>query len=117
MLSDRQERLRQFAAARDWEQFHTPKNLVTALGVEASELAEIFQWLTPQESVDVMDDPVRAEAVRHEMADVLAYLLRVADVLDVDLEQALDDKIALNEQKYPVDLARGNATKYDKFER
>ena len=110
-------RLREFADARDWGQFHTPKNLAMALAGEAGELLEIFQWLTPEQSVRVMDDPQRAEHVRQELADVLAYLLRLADVLDVDLLSALSAKIDLNEQRYPVDLARGTATKYDQLDR
>jgi dCTP diphosphatase len=97
-----QDQLRQFAAERDWEQFHTPKNLVMALTGEAGELTEIFQWLTPEESAAVMADPGRATAVRDELADVLAYLLRLADVLGVDIEQALTDKMVKNAVKYPV---------------
>ncbi|MFJ9822254.1 nucleotide pyrophosphohydrolase [Streptomyces sp. NPDC101151] len=111
-IHDLQQSLAQFARERDWEQFHTPKNLVMALLGEAGELAEIFQWLTPAQSRSVMDENDRAQAVRHEMADVLAYLLRLADVTGVDLEQALAEKIELNRQRYPVDLAQGRATKY-----
>ncbi|TQJ01606.1 nucleotide pyrophosphohydrolase [Amycolatopsis cihanbeyliensis] len=109
------ERLRSFAQVRDWEQFHNPKNLVMALTGEVGELAELFQWLTPAESARVMDDPGSAERVRHEIADVLAYLLRLADVLQVDVVSALADKITVNEAKYPVDLARGSAAKYDQL--
>lgn len=101
--------LREFANARDWEQFHTPKNLAMALSVEASELLEHFQWLTPEESQKLADG--KLEAVSEEMADVLIYLVRVADVLGVDLLEAARSKIALNERRYPVDLARGRAGK------
>jgi NTP pyrophosphatase (non-canonical NTP hydrolase) len=111
-ISDLRLRLRDFVADRDWEQFHTPKNLVMALTGEVGELSEIFQWLTAEESSAVMADPARAAHVREEIADVLAYLLRLADVLDVDLQAALHDKIASNASKYPVDAARGNAAKY-----
>lgn len=111
-LSSLQHALAQFAAERDWEQFHTPKNLAMALASEGGELLEIFQWLTPQQSAQVMQDEVRAVQVREEMADVLAYLLRLSDVLDVDLEQALVEKIEKNRHKYPVRLARGKADKY-----
>ncbi len=107
-----QGRLRDFAAERDWEQFHTPKNLVMALTGEVGELSELFQWRTEQESAQVMADPELAEAVRDEIADVLAYLLRLADVLGVDPESALIAKIAKNAAKYPVDAARSVATKY-----
>lgn len=101
-LSDLQQRLRYFAAERDWEQFHNPKNLVMALTGEAGELTEIFQWLTAEQAMTVMSDPVRAEHVRDEVADVLAYLLRLCDVLGIDLEAALMRKIAKNAAKYPA---------------
>lgn len=111
-LSSLQHALAQFTVERDWEQFHTPKNLAMALAGESGELLEIFQWLTPEQSAQVMRDDERAVAVREEMADVLAYLLRLADVLDVDLERALLEKIEKNRRKYPVHLARGIAVKY-----
>ncbi|GGS45386.1 nucleotide pyrophosphohydrolase [Streptomyces violaceus] len=111
-LRSLQQALAQFAVEREWEQFHTPKNLAMALAGESGELLEIFQWLTPEQSADVMQDSERAVQVREEMADVLAYLLRLADVLDVDLEQALADKIVKNRRKYPVHLAQGKADKY-----
>lgn len=102
--------LRQFAAERDWDQFHSPKNLAMALAVEAAELLERFQWLTEADSRN-LPAPELAR-VREEMADVLNYLVRLADKLDVDLLAAARDKVALNAQKYPVDKARGNARKY-----
>jgi dCTP diphosphatase len=112
MISDLQSELRDFAAERDWEQFHVPKNLVMALSAEAGELTEIFQWLTPDQAAGVMSDPEAAGHVEDELADVLAYLLRLADVLGVDLAQALHSKIQKNAAKYPADLARGTAVKY-----
>jgi NTP pyrophosphatase (non-canonical NTP hydrolase) len=111
-IQDLQQALADFAAEREWEQFHTPKNLAMALAGESGELVEIFQWLPPEQSAQVMQDTERAGQVREEMADVLAYLLRLADVLDVDLEQALAQKIETNRRKYPVHLARGRADKY-----
>lgn len=96
-----QRRLADFAAARNWGPFHTPKNLATALSVEASELLEIFQWLTPQESDQVMTDPERAFRVRDEVADVLAYLLQLCEVLGIDALAALDAKIDRNEERFP----------------
>jgi dCTP diphosphatase len=108
-----QRELRDFAVERDWEQFHSPKNLVMALAGEVGELTEIFQWLTPEESADVMVQAASATRVRDEIADVLAYLLRLADVLDVDLEAALADKIVKNASKYPAETARSLATKYN----
>ncbi|GAA5204293.1 nucleotide pyrophosphohydrolase [Streptomyces thinghirensis] len=95
-------RLAEFAAARHWQPYHTPKNLVAALSVEASELVEIFQWLTPEESARVMTDPDTAHRVRDEVADVLAYLLQFCEVLDVDPLAALAAKIERNELRFPV---------------
>jgi dCTP diphosphatase len=112
-LEELQRRLREFAAARDWEQFHSPKNLAMALCVEAAELVEEFQWLTEDQSNAL--DPERRERVRLEMADVLIYLLRLADRLDVDLWRAADDKVALNEHKYPAERVRGDARKYTDY--
>ena len=109
-----QQRLAAFAAARDWEQFHSPKNLAKALSVEAAELVEEFQWLTEAESNAL--DAERRERVRLELADVFIYLLRLADRLDVDLLRAADDKIALNERKYPADRVRGDARKYTEYD-
>ena len=99
-----------FAAERDWEQFHSPKNLAIALSVEASELLEHFQWLTEAES-SILDKKTKV-LVREELADVLLYLVRLADRLDVDLVDAARDKIKLNAKKYPVAKARGSHHKY-----
>lgn len=106
--------LQRFADERDWQQFHTPKNLAIALSVEAAELLERFQWLTDEQSHQLESSPADFEAVRQEMADVQIYLLRLADLLGVDLEQAVRDKMRRNAEKYPVELARGNATKYNR---
>ncbi|BFO16268.1 nucleotide pyrophosphohydrolase [Streptomyces sp. KM77-8] len=94
-------RLAEFAAARNWQPYHTPKNLAAALSVEASELLEIFQWLTPEESARVLDDPDTAHRVRDEVADVLAYLLQFCEVLGVDPLEALSAKIDRNERRFP----------------
>jgi NTP pyrophosphatase (non-canonical NTP hydrolase) len=93
--------LRAFAQARDWEPYHTPKNLAMALAGEAGELVACFQWLTPGESARVMDDPGTAAAVESELADVLQYLIRLADVLGVDLAEAARNKIKINETRFP----------------
>ncbi|MEV5609492.1 nucleotide pyrophosphohydrolase [Streptomyces sp. NPDC052225] len=97
-----QTRLARFAAARNWQPFHTPKNLAAALSVEASELVEIFQWLTPEQSARVMDDPDAAHRVEDEVADVLAYLLQLCEVLGIDALAALAAKIDRNESRFPV---------------
>jgi dCTP diphosphatase len=102
--------LRAFAAERDWEQFHTPKNLAAALAVEASEVLEHFQWLTPEQSAALPEEERARVAL--ELADVLLYLLRLADGLDIDLVAAAQRKLAINAEKYPVDKARGSARKY-----
>lgn len=98
-----------FAAARDWQQFHTPKNLAMSLAIEAGEVMEHFQWT---DATSPLDESVRG-AVALELADVMSYLLRLASVLDIDLAAALRAKLAINEQRYPVEKARGSAAKYD----
>lgn len=102
-LTDLQQRLAEFAAARDWQRFHTPKNLVMALSGEVGELTALFQWLTPSESSSVLDDPASRAAVLDELADVTIYLARLADVLGVDLLAAAAAKIDRNESRFPVD--------------
>ncbi|QSA96873.1 nucleotide pyrophosphohydrolase [Methylococcus sp. EFPC2] len=109
-----QQSLREFAAERDWDRFHSPKNLAAALSVEAAELLEPFQWLTEDESRRLTERPEELASVREEMADVLIYLLRLADQLNVDLNRAVVDKMRRNAEKYPVALARGNAVKYNR---
>ena len=104
-------RLEAFAQERDWEQFHTPKNLAIALSVEAGELLELFQWLTPEGSFAVADPPTDAVRVQQELADVFLYLVRLAAVLGIDLEAAVEAKLQINAEKYPVALAHGNASK------
>lgn len=106
-------RIREFAFARQWENYHTPKNLAMALIVEAAELVERFQWLSPEESSQL--DVERHEQVRQEIADVLIYLTRLADLLEIDLLKAAADKIEINARKYPVEQARGNAAKYNEL--
>lgn len=95
-------RLRAFADARDWEKFHTPKNLASALSVEASELLEIFQWMTPEESSDASNNEATLVAIKDECADVFIYLVRIADILGVDLINAANAKIDRNEHRFPA---------------
>jgi dCTP diphosphatase len=104
------EQLREFAAARDWDQFHSPKNLAMALSVEAAELLETFQWLTEEQSRRL--DPKAQAAVRSEIADVLLYLIRLGDQLGIDPVAAAQRKLVENAQKYPVEKSRGNRKKY-----
>lgn len=112
-LAQLQEALRHFAAQRDWNQFHSPKNLAMALVAEAGEVVEHFQWLTEAASRE-LSETTRQE-VELELADVLLYLLRLADVLGVDLGDAACRKLAINAEKYPVHKARGRSDKYTKL--
>jgi len=104
-------RLREFAADRDWDQFHSPKNLAMALIVEAAELVEHFQWLTEDQSQTLPAD--KLAEVEQEIADIQIYLIRLADKLGVNMEKAVNDKIKLNEKKYPADKVHGSADKYN----
>jgi dCTP diphosphatase len=112
-LAQLRDDLRKFAAQRDWEQFHTPKNLAMALAIEAAEVMEHFQWLTPEQSA-ALPAPER-KALGHEIADVLLYLTRLADVTGIDPIAAARSKLAINARRYPVRAARGNALKYDRL--
>ncbi len=107
-------RVRQFVAERDWDQFHSPKNLSMALIVEAAEMVEHFQWLTEEQSSDL--SPEKLAEVELELADIQIYLISLAEKLKLDLVVAVDRKLALNEQRYPVDKARGNSRKYSEYE-
>ena len=109
-----QKQLSDFADESDWDQYHNPKNLAMALSVEASELVEIFQWLTPEQAEEIMDSS-QSDHVKEEVADVMIYLLRLADKLDIDLESIVNDKIVQNGKKYPVNLSKGNADKSTSF--
>jgi dCTP diphosphatase len=108
------EQLREFAAERDWEQFHSPKNLAMALSVEVAEIVEHFQWQTQQQSREL--DAAKRREVEQELADALIYLVRLADQLDVDLLEAAERKLALNEAKYPADRVRGSSRKYSEYD-
>ena len=106
--------IRAFAEVRDWEQFHTPKNLVMALSVETSELMEHFQWLSPKQSTSL--EPSKLEEVSQEIGDVLIYLTRLADVLGIDPVNAAFRKMRINEIKYPVEKSKGIALKYNELD-
>jgi len=113
-ISKIQNQLKKFAIERDWEQFHTPKNLSMALSVEASELVEIFQWLRAEESISL--DKKQTDAIKSEVADIAMYLLRFCSILEIDLEKAIEDKLVKNAEKYPISLSKGNAKKYNQRE-
>ena len=113
-FTELQAALQTFAEARDWEQFHTPKNLSMALAGECAEVVEHFQWLTPEASAALSDD--KRAAVALELADVFIYTLRLADVLDVDLLTATQSKMRINEQRYPAERVRGDARRADEWQ-
>ena len=109
-LEDLSRRIAEFATARDWDQFHSPKNLSMALSVEAAELLEHFQWLTEEQTLTLTAE--KLAEIESELADVFIYLVRLADRLEVDLHAAAERKLDVNETKYPIDKAKGNAKKY-----
>ncbi len=105
--------IREFVDERDWEQFHSPKNLAMALVVEAAELVEIFQWMTEEDSSELNDRDRRRAA--EEIADVMTYLIRISDRLNIDLLNAVEQKLAATRQKYPAELVRGSSQKYSEY--
>jgi NTP pyrophosphatase (non-canonical NTP hydrolase) len=108
-LADLRRRIAEFIAARDWEQFHTPKNLSASIAIEAAELLEHFQWLTDEQAAAVMQDEEKLAAVADEMADVIIYTLSLANALDVDVSEAVMGKLERNEGRFPAEEWRGRA--------
>ena len=113
-LNTLKQRLREFADERDWNQFHSPKNLAMALSVEVAEIVEHFQWLSEEQSKNLPQN--KLAEVEAELADTFIYLIRLADKLDIDLFAATRRKMAVNEEKYPIEKSRGNARKYSDFD-
>ena len=113
-LDQLKERLRQFVSERDWDQYHSPKNLSMALIAEAAELVEHFQWLTEEQSENLT--PEKLAEVELELADIQIYLIELSDRLQLDLMVAVEKKLALNAQKYPADKVRGSSKKYTEYE-
>ena len=105
------EKLKSFSIERDWEKFHNPKNLVMALSVEVSELMEIFQW-SNDGGLSEIDDPVKREKIENEIADIFNYLVKLVDILEIDLEKSSLKKIDKNEIKYPINKSKGKSVKY-----
>ncbi len=114
-LGKLKELVNNFAKERDWDQFHSVKNLSMALSVESSELLEIFQWMSEVDSNNLPSDPVKMQQVEEEVADIFVYLLRIASKTNINLEEAVIRKMEKNAKKYPVELARGNSKKYNEF--
>jgi dCTP diphosphatase len=108
-ISELRRLIAQFVAARDWEQFHTPKNLAMSAAIEAAELMEHFQWLTPEESRELAGRPEALTEIGEELADVCCYLLALANTLEIDVAAAIEDKVRKNERKYPADEFRGRS--------
>lgn len=113
-LDDLINKLRIFSKERDWDQFHSPKNLIMALTSEVGELSDIFQWLSEEESKIENLDRKNLEKAKEEIADVFLYILRIADKLDIDLEKVAIEKILVNSEKYPIELSKGNSIKYNR---
>ena len=112
-LNDLRQRVNWFSKKRDWSQFHTPKNLAMALSVEASEIVELFQWLTAEESQSL--SAAKRQALEEEIGDVMIYLINLADKFDIDPLRAAEKKLAINAKKYPAKLVKGKAKKYTEY--
>jgi NTP pyrophosphatase (non-canonical NTP hydrolase) len=112
-MDDLIDKLREFAKDRDWDQFHSPKNLAMALSVEVAELVEHFQWLTEEQSY--IKNPDKLEEIKQEVGDILIYLVRLSDKLGIDPLRAANEKVKINNKKYPVEKVKGSASKYNKL--
>lgn len=105
----------EFSEIRDWDKFHTPKNLAMALTCESAELLELFQWLNEDESRAAHENAVLKEKTAHELADIMLYLIRIADLMKINLNEAIQQKLKLNNKKYPAEQVKGSAKKYDEY--
>ena len=114
-IKEMQEFSKKFVKERDWEQYQTPKNVAMGVTIEASELMEIFQCLTDQQSYDLKNDPEKKGEIADEIGDILHYLIRLSTLLDIDLKDAFWNKIRKTEAKYPVDLVKGKKEKYTAY--
>jgi len=112
-MKELMQKLREFAKERDWEQFHSPKNLAMALSVEVAEIVEVFQWLTQEESRNLI--PEKLGEVREEIADVMIFLINLSDKLGIDPLEAAKEKIEINKKKYPVSIVKGKPQKYTEY--
>ena len=112
-IKELKEKVKEFCDKRDWDQFHNAKELAVALSIEAGELLEHFRWKTAEEVKERMEDPKKREEIQDEMADVLYFLVRIAQIYDIDLSEALEKKMDKNDKKYPVDKFKGSSKKYN----
>ena len=115
-IHELKEKIREFCEARDWDQFHNAKELAIALSIEASELLEIFRWKTSEEVAELFKNPAKTEDIEDEMADVLYFLVRISQLYDIDLSEALERKMDKNNKKYPVDKFKGSSKKYNEVD-
>lgn len=113
-IEELKQKLKEFAQIRDWEQFHSPKNLAMALSVEAAELLENFQWMTGHQSEKL--SPRRQAAVAFELADIFIFLLRISDQLNIDLMEVTKRKMEINDKRYPVEKVKGSSKKYNEYD-
>ena len=107
--------LSSFAKIREWEKFHSPKNLSMAIAGEAGELLEIFQWITEQQSIDIKDNTLIREEISYELADIILYIIQMASQLNINLSKAIFKKIKINNKKYPINKVKGSAKKYTEY--
>ena len=114
-IHDLKEKIKEFCDKRDWDQFHNAKELAIALSIEASELLEIFRWKTHEEVDELFKDEKKKEDIEDELADILYFLVRIAQRYDLDLSEAFDRKLEKNDKKYPIDKAKGSHKKYNEF--
>jgi NTP pyrophosphatase (non-canonical NTP hydrolase) len=114
-IHELKDKIKAFCDARDWDQFHNAKELAIALSIEASELLEIFRWKSEKEVAELFKDSKKKEDIEDEMADILYFLVRIAQRYDLDLSEALDKKMEKNEKKYPIEKAKGSSKKYNEF--
>ena len=114
-IHELKELIKQFCEDRDWDQFHGAKELAIALSIEASELLEIFRWKNPQEVEELFKDEIKKEHIEDEMADILYFLIRLAQKYDLDLTDSLEKKMEKNNKRYPVEKAKGSNKKYDEL--
>lgn len=114
-IHELKEKIKTFCEARDWDQFHNAKDLAIAIATESAELLEPFRWKSEQEVKELFENPQKKEYIEEEMADILYFLLRLAQRYNIDLSEALEKKIEKNNKKYPIEKAKGNNKKYDEF--
>jgi dCTP diphosphatase len=114
MIKDIIKEINRFSSKREWDQFHTPKNIATSISIEAAELLECFQWNDPSIS-EVLENEVLLNSVEEEIADVLIYALRMCSILNMDVIEIVNKKLAKNDEKYPLDKSKGKNIKYNQF--